>query len=83
MAQKDIPSTAAKATSLCAKGLSDPIHLRAQSALAFTAGISVCALNSFLFVALSLIRVSISSEYISCNGEESESSSGWVEIRFS
>jgi hypothetical protein len=69
MAQKDplknIPSTAANATSLCANGLSDPIHLRAQSALAFTAGISVCALNSFLFVALSLIRVSISREYIS------------------
>ena len=71
MAQKDplknIPSTAANATSLSANLFSDPIHRRAQSAFAFTAGISVWALNSFLFVALSLIKVSISKLYISCN----------------
>ena len=71
MAQKDplkkIPSTAANATSLSANLFSDPIHLSAQSAFALTAGISVCALNSFLFVALSLIKVSINKLYISCD----------------
>ena len=64
---KNIPSTAANATSLSANLFSDPIHRNAQSALALTAGISVCALNSFLFVALSLIKVSINKLYISCS----------------
>ena len=51
-----------------------PTYLKAQSALALTAGISVCALNNFFLVAVSLIRVSMRSEYISYVWE-------WVEMR--
>jgi hypothetical protein len=43
--EKKMPSTAAKATSLSAKVLSEPIHFKAHSAFLATTGMFYIALN--------------------------------------
>lgn len=63
--EKNIPSIAAKATSLSAKELESPIHLKAHSAFLVTTGMFVIALNRKSFSYGSLINVSMRREYVS------------------
>ena len=63
--EKKMPSTQAKATSLCAKGESGRIHSIAHSAFCFTAGDVSIALNRRAFSSGSRTSLSIMSEYVS------------------
>ena len=64
--EKKIPSTAAKATSLCAN---EPFflesHLRAHSPFFLTDGTVSSALNKWFFSSVSVMYVSIRREYVS------------------